>query len=123
MNDSYLMEQMLSYLIAAHLFGDFPLQNHWMQRKAQSSFVCTVHVLCYSLPFWGLVALGIVPGWLVVVLLVEHWFQDRFGLHIKWMKFYRQTTPDKWPVGPLCMDQAWHVSFIMGCVLLHNFIT
>jgi hypothetical protein len=68
--------------IAAHLAGDFILQNHWMQRKAQSSFVCTVHVLMYSLPWLALVSGGQV-GWLAFALIIgEHWLQDRFGLHL-----------------------------------------
>jgi len=98
---------MLSYLIIAHLIGDFLLQNHWMQTKSKDSFVCTVHVACYSAFFWFLI-----PWWLVLPILIEHWLQDRFALHIKWMNFYKQTTPDKWPVGPLCMDQSFHLAFI-----------
>lgn len=102
----------LALLIGAHLIGDFLLQNHWMQAKSKNSWVCTVHVLCYSLPFWLLVGLGQLPALLCVMILVQHWQQDRFALHLKWMSTYRQTTPDKWPVGPLCMDQAFHVGFM-----------
>ena len=103
---------MLAQLICAHLVGDFLLQNHWMQQKSKSWFVCTVHVLCYSLPFWLLVAWRGLPIWVLVAILEQHWFQDRYALHTKWMTVYRQTPPDKWPVGPLCMDQAWHLGFI-----------
>lgn len=103
---------MLAQLICAHLVGDFPLQNHWMQRKSQSSLVCTAHVLCYSLPFWLLVVWGGLPVWALAAILTQHWLQDRYALHTKWMAVYRQTTPDKWPVGPLCMDQAWHIGFL-----------
>jgi hypothetical protein len=109
---------MLAHLIGAHAIGDFCLQNDWMQRKSKSSFVCTVHVACYALPFAWLLAKGIAPLWIVVALLTEHWLQDRFGLHLKWMKLYRQTTPDKWPVGPLCMDQAMHIGFMTALTLL-----
>ena len=41
----------MSYLIIAHLVGDFLLQNDWMQAKSRSSSVCTAHVACYSIPF------------------------------------------------------------------------
>lgn len=34
---------MLAKLFIAHLVGDFLLQNHWMQAKSKSSFVCSVH--------------------------------------------------------------------------------
>lgn len=108
----------LPFLMACHLCGDFLLQNDWMQAKGKNSFVCTVHVACYSIPFW-LVAFKLgVPYWAVVVILLEHWAQDRFGLHLKWMKAYKQSTPDKWPVGPLCIDQAMHVTFIAIVCLL-----
>jgi hypothetical protein len=103
---------MLGYLIAAHAFGDFPLQNHWMQRKNSSSFVCTVHVAVYALPFLLLVWKVGLPWWALAAILVQHWLQDRFALHIRWMGFFGQTTPDMWPMGPLCMDQAWHISFL-----------
>jgi hypothetical protein len=99
---------MLAFLFAAHLAGDFLLQNDWMQAKSKSTAVCTAHVACYSVPFWffGL------PWWAYSAIMVEHWLQDRFALHLKWMKFYRQTTPDKWPVGPLCIDQSLHLAFM-----------
>jgi hypothetical protein len=107
----------LVYLIATHLCGDFLLQNHWMQAKGKSSFVCSVHVAAYSLPFWYLCYLGIVPAWAVGLILAEHWLQDRFALHVKWMGFYKQSPPDKWPVGPLCIDQAMHVVFMAAVCL------
>lgn len=110
---------MLAILIIAHLVGDFLLQNHWMQRKAQSSFVCTVHVACYAIPF-ALLALHGTLGWITFsVIVVQHWLQDRFALHVKWMRFYGQTPPEKWPVGPLCVDQSFHLAFIglTSCLL------
>lgn len=99
-------------LFAAHAFGDFPLQNDWMQRKVVSSWVCTVHVAAYSMPFIALACFAGLPLWALALILVQHWLQDRFSLHKKWMSFYRQTPPEKWPVGPLCMDQAWHIAFL-----------
>lgn len=110
---------LLPLLFIAHLAGDFLLQNHWMQRKSASSFVCTVHVLAYSLPFIALISLGL-SAWVLGLILCEHWLQDRFALHVKWMGLYRQTTPDKWPVGPLCVDQAWHLVSIATFVLMFN---
>jgi len=104
---------MLAQLIICHLIGDFLLQNHWMQTKSTSSFVCSIHVVCYSLPFVALLLrFGELQWWMLAAILCEHWMQDRFALHLKWMRFYKQTTPDKWPVGPLCMDQSAHLGFI-----------
>lgn len=103
---------MLAYLIIAHLVGDFLLQNHWMQAKSRNSFVCTVHVACYSLPFVAVAFWGGLAWWMLGAILVQHWLQDRFALHIRWMRFYGQTKPELWPVGPLCMDQSAHLGFI-----------
>lgn len=107
----------LSLLIIAHLVGDFLLQNNWMQAKSRNSWVCTVHVCHYSLPFIPLAAFAGLPPWAFLAIMVQHWFQDRFALHLKWMKFYQHTTPDKWPVGPLCVDQSLHLAFIAVCVV------
>jgi len=103
---------MIGFLIAAHAFGDFPLQNHWMQRKASNSFVCTVHVAAYSLPFLALVFTLGLPWWAFWAIVIQHWLQDRCALHIQWMRWYGQTKQEQWPIGPLCMDQAWHISFL-----------
>jgi hypothetical protein len=34
------------------------------------------------------------------------------------VRIYQQTTPDLWPVGPLCIDQAFHITFIAIVSLL-----
>lgn len=99
-------------LLAAHAFGDGPLQNHWMQAKSKSSLVCTIHVALYSTGFIALYAMNLLPWWALYAILIQHWLQDRFALHLKWMRFYKQTPPDLWPVGPLFMDQTWHVAFL-----------
>lgn len=109
---------MLAYLIGAHLIGDFLFQNHWMQRKSQSSWVCTCHVFVYGMPFFFLAVTGLLPFIALAFILVEHWLQDRFALHLKWMRLYEHTTVDKWPVGPLCVDQAMHVGFMWLVALL-----
>ena len=103
---------MLSHLIICHLIGDFLLQNDWMQAKARSSYVCAVHVVHYSLPFLAMVVWLDLPAWAFLAIIVQHFLQDRFALHLKWMRFYGQTPPDRWPVGPLCMDQSFHLAFI-----------
>lgn len=102
----------LPLLIVCHLVGDFLLQNHWMQSKSKSSLVCSVHVLCYAIPFTFIAALGLISGLQLACILAEHWLQDRFGLHLKWMQIYQQTKPEIWPVGPLCMDQTFHLACI-----------
>lgn len=103
---------MLTALIIAHLVGDFLLQNHWMQRKSEDSFVCVVHILAYSMPFVVIRYTTDLPFLLFLLIFTEHFLQDRFALHLWWMKIYGQTPPDKWPTGPLCVDQAMHIGFI-----------
>ena len=112
---------MIQHLICAHLIGDFLLQNHWMaSRKASSSMVCLAHVAAYSLPFLVLVCVGFIPGWVLALILAQHWLQDRFGLHLVWMRHFGQTTPEQWPAGPLCVDQAMHVAFMWWLTLTSN---
>ena len=110
----------IGYMIIAHLIGDFLLQNDWMQRKSKSSMVCTVHVLTYTIPFALLGIWGTLPWVAVAAISIQHWIQDRFALHIKWMGFYSQTTPERWPVGPLCIDQSFHLAWIAIVILTIN---
>lgn len=109
----------LTSLICCHLIGDFLLQNHWMQEKSKDYRHCSVHVAFYALPFLLSIEAGIIPhGWLVASILIQHWIQDRFALHLRWMTFFRQTPATIWPTGPLCVDQAWHIGFIyLFCIL------
>lgn len=111
---------MLSLLIGAHLIGDFLLQNHWMQTKSKSHLTCSVHVACYSLPFLVLVGMGMLSSLLLLAILAQHWLQDRYALHLKWMTLFQQTSADKWPVGPLCVDQSIHIGFLWVLVLLQS---
>jgi len=103
---------MVAQLLITHLVGDFLLQNHWMQRKAQSSFVCSAHVAAYSVPFILLSVFGDLAWWQFALIVGQHWLQDRFALHLKWMRLIKQTTPEQWPMGPLFVDQAMHAVWI-----------
>ncbi len=113
---------MISALIVCHLIGDFLLQNHWMQRKGVDSFVCAVHVTAYILPFCALLAVGFIPLWMLLAIFVEHFLQDRFQLHVKWMGWYGQTTPAMWPAGPLFVDQSMHIAFMGILVAVHHYL-
>jgi len=109
---------MIANLICAHLVGDFLLQNEEMQAKSKSAWVCTVHVSFYALPFLFLVSSAGLSVWLLAAILLQHWFQDRFALHLRYMRFFGHTTPEKWPMGPLCVDQAMHIGFMWYLCLL-----
>ena len=100
-------------LLGAHLFGDFVLQNGYMaENKAKDSCVCVMHVVTYMLSFIFLIAWFDLPLWAYYSIGVQHYFQDRYALHLKWMKFWEQTPVEKWPTGPLCVDQAMRIGFI-----------
>lgn len=64
---------MISYVLA-HFVGDFLFQNDWMAvNKKKNSFVCTVHVFLYMLPF-----LLVELSWFQFILIaIQHWIQDR----------------------------------------------
>lgn len=104
------METLL--ILSAHLCGDFLLQNHWMQQKSKDSTVCLLHVITYMFPWVALLLMGICPEWIFVAVMAEHFLQDRFQLHVKWMQWYGHTNAHTWPMGPLCVDQAMHLTFI-----------
>lgn len=118
---------MIEYFMA-HLIGDFLLQNSWMaENKGKNSWICLAHVLVYSLPFlitcqlallWPSLMLHALSGTSFLLILVQHWFQDRFALHMIYMKKVGQSTPDKWPTGPLIIDQVWHLIFIFWILKL-----
>lgn len=103
----------LGFLIAAHLVGDFLLQDDEMAKaKASSTKVCCDHIMVYQFLFMLLVCAHMLPIWAYLAILAQHFAQDRWALHLRWMRFFGQTPPDRWPVGPLVVDQAFHVSFI-----------
>jgi hypothetical protein len=104
---------LLAYCIVAHLVGDFLLQDDTMaKRKAASTSHCVRHISYYSLPFGPLLLSDALPLWAYLAIMAQHFAQDRWALHLRWMKFYGQTPPERWPVGPLCVDQSMHLAWI-----------
>lgn len=69
------------YLLAAHLTGDFLLQNRWMaRRKLNDAWWRTYHVAVYCVPFVPLVVVY-AHGWqrsllFFVLLYWAHWLTD-----------------------------------------------
>jgi hypothetical protein len=100
-------------LLVAHLAGDFLLQTHWMAaNKATSHKACAAHIAFYAMP---MVAAGLGFGVqleALALILAQHYLQDRYRLHLHWMRIMSQSTPEQWPVGPLCVDQALHIYWI-----------
>lgn len=108
-----LTENLPFLILAAHLIGDFILQDDKMAKSKDTSHAwCFSHIAHYSIPFYILFLANLLPLWAFAAILAQHYLQDRYALHLRWMKFYGQTPPDRWPVGPLAVDQAMHVSFL-----------
>ena len=65
-----------------HLIGDYLTQNDWMaNQKTKNSWVALLHVTIYSLPF-----LYLVPNLYWLIIIVSHFFIDRFRLAVYWIK-------------------------------------
>lgn len=110
--------EILPLMIVALLVGDFLFQNHDMAaNKATRHAWCARHIAAYSVPFLLLCAAEILPLAIVPLIAGQHYLQDRYALHLRWMQFYRQTPPSKWPAGPLCVDQSMHLAWIALVVL------
>jgi hypothetical protein len=99
----------------AHVVGDYLLQDHLMaQHKTHSSFWCWVHCIFYMIPF----LLCGLETWQLGLIMGQHFVQDRWRLANRWQVFFRQSTPEQWPVGPFVVDQAFHLVWITLVVWL-----
>lgn len=75
--------------IAAHLLGDYVLQSPWMAtRKTSSSFVAYFHALTYLVYFIPLLPSGPNALCAFTIILVTHFWIDRFRLarFVVWAK-------------------------------------
>ena len=101
----------MNYLIA-HLVGDYLLQNDWMaQGKKTSSWICTVHVSLYMLPF---MFLGL-TWWQMLLIGTQHYFQDRFNSVQWYMRLIGQKEFARPPMAPwsvIVVDNAFHLLWI-----------
>ena len=64
--------------LLAHAIGDYIMQSHWMAcQKTRRSWVCAVHVLSYSLPFFVLARPSVMA---FLIIVGSHYLIDRYGL-------------------------------------------
>ena len=107
-----------SHFIIAHLVGDYLLQNDWMAGgKKRSPLICTVHVLCYLIPF---LFIGL-QWWQIVLIGLQHWMQDRNDFALKWMKLAGQQKFSQPPLAPwsiIVVDNTFHLLWVM-CVVCY----
>lgn len=95
--------------ILAHFIGDFVIQNDWMAiNKKKSTFVCSVHVITYMLPF---LLVSLTPLQFLLIG-VQHFIQDRSNF-IKWYcKVTNKFQDEKGlhlPWGHFIVDNVFHV--------------
>lgn len=105
------------YLVAAHLFGDFVLQNRWQSAgKLHDARLRMQHVFFYCVPFWPVAAVyGHRPWWhgaaFIVLLYGLHFLTDSYRFHstlgdvVQWrIDSYRE---------PLVVKRAW-LEYVTG---------
>ena len=100
------------FILVAHLFGDFVLQNDWMAKnKKKSSFVCMVHVAFYSLPF---LFCGLL-WWQIVLIALQHFAQDRSKFILWFLNATGKRDFAKPPMAPwsiIVVDNTFHLGWI-----------
>lgn len=80
-----------------HLFGDYVTQSDWMaQNKTKSSYAAFTHALIYSLPFLLLVLRARDPLVAYWVILLTHFFIDRFRI-ARYVVFAKNFLGWPWP--------------------------
>lgn len=99
--------------ILAHFIGDFLFQNDWMAvGKKKSSWICTVHVFFYMLPFL-LTDLSLIQ---LILIAVQHWLQDRTTFIAWWCRtmgsFQSELKHKTLPWGHFVVDQVMHFVWI-----------
>ncbi len=109
----------IQHLICAHLIGDLLLQNQYMAaHKSTSNWACTLHVISYSVPFWLAAWCLLIPVWIIPLILMQHWLQDRYLINLAWMRHFSQSSAADWPNGPFLTDQTMHIAFMWWLSLL-----
>ncbi len=110
--------------ILAHFIGDFLLQNDWMAvGKKKSSWICTVHVSLYILPF----LLTDLTYLQLSLIFIQHWLQDRTNFINWWcettksFQIERSKLYDALPWGHFVVDQIMHFIWIWIVVSFMNF--
>lgn len=103
-------------IIAAHMLGDYILQNDWMAaNKFKSAWVRTVHVFCYCLPFVAVAWLHAESWqnglWFVLAVFGTHWLTD----------CRRWASGEKWCAKPIMVDQTIHI--VTLAILCHLFLS
>jgi hypothetical protein len=114
-----------TWLVLAHLMGDWVLQNDWMakgKRKQLLGMAGLVHAAGYALTVLGACWLSGLRGGhpalypaLGGTIFLTHWLIDGTGLVETWMRFYRQSDLEMVRV---MVDQTLHLLILAWLALL-----
>ena len=109
--------------IIAHLIGDYVFQTDWMAKgKKVSSWICTVHVLAYILPF---LFIGL-AWWQLLLISGQHWIQDRTNIVKWWMHIAGQkdfASPPMAPWSIILIDNTGHLVWIILVIWFGGYMT
>jgi hypothetical protein len=111
-----------TWLLVAHLIGDWMLQNDWMARHKQASLfnrAIAVHCIMYTLTTLGSLWLigfrnSTQPPYFIfsIFILLSHWLIDATSLARRWVHFFRQS--EVYFV-QIMVDQTMHI-VILACL-------
>lgn len=112
------MIELLAWLLAGHLVGDFLLQTRWMAENKTvtwppliaHSALYTAAVTCFALIG------GVFSVWLVAALFFSHLFLDKRGFVLWWCRNITKSAGTPWLI--VAADQGWHVVVLAACCFL-----
>jgi len=91
-------------IIAAHMIGDFFLQNNWMASKKQDEwFPCLIHCYLYTL---SVMLICQWFDWRLILIFITHLIMDRYRLATKWRIFYSGDKELPWVI---TADNSIHI--------------
>jgi len=101
----------LFFLIVLHFIADFPLQGEFLANmKGKFDYLLFAHAFMWSgVISAGLIYFGLFAWWKVAVLLVGHFFIDRWKARKEDKTF--ALTRDLW------IDQSLHLGQLLICLI------
>jgi hypothetical protein len=109
---------LLAWLFAGHLAGDYLLQNSWMAMNKNKellpllihSFIYTLAIALFSLMGGGMK----IPG--LIIIFLSHVVLDQRGFVKWWARKITQSNDVPWLITML--DQSWHIVILAAASLL-----
>ena len=112
------MNDMLSWLLAGHMMGDYIFQNRWMAiHKTRSLPALAIHAVFYTAAVW---VASLPAGGLSLVsfifIFAAHAVIDKRDFTLWWCRHVTHSADTEWLV--LVTDQAMHVVILaLACLI------